>query len=103
MDELKLCICGHSASIKQTGRNEVTLRCPNCLLGLKQKTLRNTTEWLMERMISDWNTRPLEDALTTQRDEAVEACKAALEWLEYYHMGNTFIADQLRAVIAKAK
>lgn len=66
--ELKPCpFCGGKATIEQNKSNGYKLKCTSCLMGVTQKVLRNSMEWLKETMIKDWNTRvepytPLEDA-----------------------------------------
>jgi hypothetical protein len=49
--------CGCEAEIKQTGKMKLRIRCKRCLIGLEQKTLKFSLQWLEESMIEDWNTR----------------------------------------------
>ena len=49
--------CGGKAEIKQTGRLKLKLKCTSCLIGIEQKTLRYTLDWLKEKMIEGWNKR----------------------------------------------
>lgn len=49
--------CGGKAEIKQNARNGYKLKCTSCVVGITQKTLRNSMEWLEEVMIRDWNKR----------------------------------------------
>lgn len=49
--------CGGNAEIKQYAANGIQVRCKSCLMGLKQKTLRCSLEWLTDRMVESWNAR----------------------------------------------
>ena len=49
--------CGGEPEIKQEGRNGLRLKCKSCLIGIKQKTLRYSLEWLRGKMIEGWNKR----------------------------------------------
>jgi len=49
--------CGAMPTIEQTSRNGLELKCSNCLMGYRQKTLHHSLDWLKERMIERWNTR----------------------------------------------
>jgi len=56
--KLKLCpLCGGSPSIKQTGKNELTLRCDSCHFGIRNKVMKYSLEWLEERLARNWNKR----------------------------------------------
>lgn len=56
-ENLKPCpFCGHEAVLKQTGKNELTIKCPNCVIKYVQKTI-NGLEWLEPKMIETWNKR----------------------------------------------
>lgn len=58
MEKLKPCpFCGGEAEITQTGRLKLYLRCKSCRIGLQQKVLRKSLEWLENEMIKDWNKR----------------------------------------------
>jgi hypothetical protein len=83
MDELAKCpFCGKdTVYIEQTGRLEMTLRCSAGCINYKQKTIHQTVEWLRERMIADWNTRPIESALRARIEELTipdEICVTAI-------------------------
>lgn len=49
--------CGGEAEIKQTGKNKMRIGCTSCLMGLEQKVLRKTIEWLQMTLIKSWNNR----------------------------------------------
>lgn len=56
--ELKRCpFCCHEAVIEQTGKNQLTLKCKGCGVRFIQKWLRQTQEWLTNKMIDNWNKR----------------------------------------------
>lgn len=57
-EELKNCpFCGGEAELKQHCLNGYSIKCKSCLVGLRQKVLRNSMEWLREKMAEDWNKR----------------------------------------------
>jgi hypothetical protein len=57
-EKLKPCpFCGGGAEIKQLSQNTLQIRCEFCLMGLKQRVLRNSLEWLRGIMIMHWNQR----------------------------------------------
>ena len=49
--------CGGEAEIKQYAHNGLQVKCRSCLMGLKQKTLRYSLEWLKQKLIESWNAR----------------------------------------------
>ena len=49
--------CGGEPEIEQTGKNQLKLKCKSCLIGITQKTLRFSLDWLKEKMIESWNER----------------------------------------------
>jgi transcription initiation factor TFIIIB Brf1 subunit/transcription initiation factor TFIIB len=58
MEKLKECpFCGGEPEIKQDCKNGYKLRCKNCLVGYRQKVLRQSMEWLKNKMIEKWNNR----------------------------------------------
>lgn len=58
MEELKPCpFCGSEPEIRQTGRNKIKIRCRSCLMGLEQKTLHFSLDWLRDKLIESWNQR----------------------------------------------
>lgn len=86
--ELKSCpFCGGEASIEQTGKKELTLRCvgvqPSGLRGcgpqLVQKVTRQPLDWLAGIMAETWNRRALEAA-----QPAGAVTVKALAWKELY-------------------
>lgn len=59
LQELKPCpFCGGNAEIKQTGKNELTIRCTECLTGKTQAVLKYSLDWLKDKLIEGWNNRP---------------------------------------------
>lgn len=55
---LKPCpFCGEDAKIDQTGRKEITIKCPECVIKYVQKTKFQSLDWLRENMIETWNKR----------------------------------------------
>ena len=62
-EELKPCpFCGcPDIRIEQTWKNGFTIECSKCHIKVEQKTIRYGLEWLKERMIVTWNTRPSQD------------------------------------------
>lgn len=57
-DVLRSCpFCGGEAQLKRYARNGWEVRCRKCLIGLKQKTIRHTLDWLKQKMIESWNAR----------------------------------------------
>ena len=57
-EPLKACpFCGGAAKIDQTGKNEITIKCPECVIKYVQRVKRFSMEWLRETMIKKWNTR----------------------------------------------
>lgn len=58
MKDLLPCpFCGAQAELKQTGKLKIRVRCTKCLIGIQQKVLRFSIEWLEDKMIEAWNTR----------------------------------------------
>lgn len=58
MKELLPCpFCGSKAELKQTGKLKIRVRCVNCLIGIENKVIRFSIEWLEEKMIESWNAR----------------------------------------------
>jgi len=56
--ELKPCpFCGGETELKQISRNGLQIRCKRCLVGLKQKVLHQSLEWLALKMAETWNKR----------------------------------------------
>ena len=56
--ELMPCpFCGGKATLKQTGKNKLTIKCGNCLAKMEQRVLKNSLQWLEEEMNKDWNKR----------------------------------------------
>lgn len=105
-DELKPCpFCGGEVEIEQTGKNELRVRCKECHMGLKQKVLRKSLEWLEETLRNSWNTRPSPSV------ESVEERKYGgqyLQWwvdtVEEFYIGTDvsktekFLSDTLKAL-----
>lgn len=57
-DNLLPCpFCGGKAEIKQTGKVKMRIRCEKCFIGIEQKVLRFTLEWLRKTLIKSWNKR----------------------------------------------
>lgn len=55
--ELKNCpFCGNKAELKQTGKNRLKIRCVKCHMGIEQKVLNFTLEWL-DKLVESWNSR----------------------------------------------
>ena len=68
-EELKPCpFCGGEVEIEQTGKNELRVRCKECHMGLKQKVLRKSSEWLEETLRNSWNTRPAPSVESVEED-----------------------------------
>lgn len=58
MKDLLPCpFCGSKAELKQTSKLKIRIRCTKCLIGIEQKVLRLSIEWLEDKMIEMWNTR----------------------------------------------
>jgi len=58
MEELKSCpFCGSEPKMTQIKQNGFMIKCPKCLIQVRQKVLRLPIDWLKEKMIKDWNTR----------------------------------------------
>jgi predicted ATPase len=86
--ELKPCpFCGGEAAFKQTGPNELTLRCvgvqPSGLLGCGPKYvqkggIRFTLEWLTGKMTENWNRRASDAAHASlvEENEGLERDRA---------------------------
>lgn len=56
-EQLKPCpFCGETPEIYQIGLRKIEIKC-KCGITRTQKVLRNTTEWLKNKMIERWNTR----------------------------------------------
>ena len=56
--KLKPCpFCGGEAELKQTGKNQLTIKCKRCLIKRVQSVLRLSIEWLEVEMIEHWNKR----------------------------------------------
>jgi len=49
--------CDCRPSFDQTGKNQLTIKCPRCCIKLVQRVQKYTLEWLEEKMIETWNTR----------------------------------------------
>lgn len=59
-DNLSPCpFCSGKAEIKQTGKLKMRIRCQKCHMGLEQKVLRFSLEWLRETLVSAWNSRAI--------------------------------------------
>lgn len=73
--EIKPCpFCGcDNIELKQHCRNGWHIKCKRCLIGLKQKTLRYSMDWLRQKMIEGWNERT---AVTTERIKAKKLVEA---------------------------
>jgi hypothetical protein len=57
-ESIKACpFCGGEVEIKQTGKNELTIRCTKCLTSKTQAVLRYSLDWLREKLIEGWNAR----------------------------------------------
>lgn len=58
MNGLKNCpFCGGEPELKQTGKNKMQIRCTKCHMGLQQKVLRLSMDWLQETLRESWNKR----------------------------------------------
>lgn len=56
--ELKPCpFCGGEAKIKQEAKNSLRLACTQCGMGIKQRVVKLSLEWLEKTMITQWNKR----------------------------------------------
>ncbi len=56
--DIKPCpFCGGKAELTQTGHNKAKIRCVSCLVGIEQKVLRYSLDWLKSKLIEDWNKR----------------------------------------------
>lgn len=56
--ELLACpFCGGDPSIRPYMKNGLEIRCGGCHVALRQRVLRNSIEWLREKMVLDWNRR----------------------------------------------
>lgn len=73
--------CGGKASIEQNARNGYKLKCTSCVVGITQKTIHQSMEWLKDRMIEDWNKRVPQS--TGQREGELAAF---LEWSFDYRL-----------------
>jgi transcription elongation factor Elf1 len=49
--------CGSDAELLQTGKNKMKIRCKLCHIGLEQKVLRLSMDWLAKSLIITWNKR----------------------------------------------
>lgn len=57
-DKLRPCpFCGSEAEITQTGKRQLRVRCNGCYMGVEQKVLRYSLEWLREKLTENWNRR----------------------------------------------
>lgn len=57
-DKLKNCpFCGGEAELKQFCGNGLVIKCKSCTIGMRQKVLRYSLDWLKEVMIKNWNKR----------------------------------------------
>lgn len=56
--ELKPCpFCGGEPEIRQTGRLKMRIRCKSCLMGIENRVLKFSLEWLEGKLIEAWNRR----------------------------------------------
>lgn len=107
--QLKPCpFCGGSAEFKQTGSHKLMVRCKSCHIGIQQKVLRYSLEWLRDTLTENWNRRVLSDLLETL--EAVIRLKPLIDYpnnTKEKHIGEAMaISGMLRKVetaISKAK
>lgn len=60
--------CGGDAEIKKYAKNGMHVRCTKCFVGLRQKVLRFSLEWLYGSLMESWNKRQP----TTQLVEALQ-------------------------------
>jgi hypothetical protein len=68
-ESIKACpFCGGEVEIKQTGKNELTIRCTKCLTSKTQAVLRYSLDWLREKLIEGWNAR-VEPAIEQSQSE----------------------------------
>ena len=59
MEELKPCpFCGEMANYDCPSKNQVRIFCTKCTCQISGKFLRETREWLLQKLIVRWNTRP---------------------------------------------
>ena len=62
--KLKPCpFCGGKAEIKQTGKNQLTIKCGSCYIKRVQKALRYPLDSIKAGLIIHWNTRKPLDIL----------------------------------------
>ena len=61
--------CGSEPEIYTIGANKVEIKCPECLVQKQQKVLRNSQDWLKDKMINWWNTRTGMPSETTKSTE----------------------------------
>lgn len=88
-EELKACPKCGSSDVDWMGRGkEIEIKCHACQLSYRQKRLRISHNELLEIMIKKWNTRPLEDALTAERDalaEKLELAETTIDTILRFH------------------
>lgn len=61
--------CGGEVLIVPYQRNGLNLKCKSCLIGIKQRVLRNSIEWLREKMIEGWNKRTPPNSDTQEQNK----------------------------------
>lgn len=49
--------CSGDVEMKEMGKNEIQIKCPNCTITYRQATLRYGLDWLAENMVERWNKR----------------------------------------------
>lgn len=67
-NELKPCQCCGCSNVTITQYKKVgyKIQCKNCQLKVEQTVFRQTSEWLRNEMIKQWNNRPKEDEILNQ-------------------------------------
>lgn len=98
--ELLACpFCGSDPTIRPYKNNGLEIACPGCHVAMRQRVLRNSIEWLREKMVLDWNSRST--ALQSTALHELEELDAYLEGSEDIDAnGGPNVAMRVRQVLA---